>query len=352
MSTNHQRKVLQCVAMLCCFILGLTFSPIKSFAEAKTDQESKLIFATYIPVGYPQVYAGLKLFVDLVNESGKGVVNLDAYFGGTLLKGRELLPGLQAGTADIIGIPGAYLLGSYPVLGIHMLPIWHSGYESMEKLKIGTQLAQMQNEILKKKNLFQLATSGLLPEFLFTRKKAIKKPSDIKGLKIRVAGKVEGKVIQALGAVPVTMPSAEVGQALQRGVVDGVLLTPVTAKGRGVHEYCKYVLVYPLTNMDTPIYMLHDKWEKLPEKVRQVLMEAAIAWEPKYIGGKDAIANDDLCYVELIKFFKDKGLTAIYPSKNDSAAFLKATRPVMEWWVKQVGMEFGKKALKNAGYEY
>jgi len=350
MSRDHHKKVLQCLIMSFCFILGLAFFPMTSQAGSKSDQELKLIFATYIPVGYPQVYPGLKLFVDLVNEKGKGVVKLDAYFGGTLLKGRALLPGLQAGTADIIGIPGAYLLGSYPVLGIHMLPIWHGPESAMHKLKIGTPLAQLQNEVLKKKNLFQLATSGVLEEFLFTKDKVVKKPSDMKGLKIRVAGKVEAKVIQILGAVPVTMPSAEVGQALQRGIVDGVLLTPITAKGRGVHEYCKYVLVYSLTNMDTPVYVLRDKWEKWPENVRQVLMEAAIAWEPRYIGGKDAIANDDV-YADLINFFKEKGVTPIYPSEKNADAFVKATRPVVNWWVKQVGEDVGKKALKYTGYK-
>jgi TRAP-type C4-dicarboxylate transport system substrate-binding protein len=336
--------------MSVCFILGLAFFPMTSLAGSKSGQELKLIFATYIPVGYPQVYPGLKLFVDLVNQKGKGVVKLDAYFGGTLLDGGGLLPGLQAGTADIIGVPGAYLLGSFPVLGIHMLPIWHSGSESMEKLKIGTPLAQLQNEVLKKKNLFQLATSGVLPEILFTRDKAVKNPSDMKGLKIRVAGKVEAKVIQTLGAVPVTMPSAEVGQALQRGVVDGVLLTPFTAKGNMVDEFCKYVLVYPLTNMDTPVYVLHDKWEKWPENVRQVLMDAAIAWEPRYIGGKGAIANDDV-FDDLIGGFIEKGVTPIYPSEENADAFAKATRPVVDWWVKQVGEDVGREALKYTNYK-
>jgi TRAP-type C4-dicarboxylate transport system substrate-binding protein len=143
--------------MSVCFILGLAFFPMTSLAGSKSGQELKLIFATYIPVGYPQVYPGLKLFVDLVNEKGKGVVKLDAYFGGTLLDGGGLLPGLQAGTADIIGVPGAYLLGSFPVLGIHMLPIWHSGSESMEKLKIGTPPIVFGTDIAKSSSALTLS---------------------------------------------------------------------------------------------------------------------------------------------------------------------------------------------------
>ena len=319
---------------------------------AQKHKEMKLTMASYIPPGYPYIYKGIKIFPDLVNERGKGIVQIDEYWGGTLLKGRQLLPGLRAGTADIINLTGAYLLGSFPIIGIQILPVWDGTATSYEGLKIGTPLADIQNEVLKKKNLYQFATAGMVPEFIWTRKKLVRTPADMKGLKIRAAGKVEAKVIRALGAVPVVMPSAELPQALQRGVVDGALMNPWTASGRGVEEFCKYMLVLTLSCQTTPYYVLWDKWNSWPEDVRKVLIDAAKEWEPKYIAKKGSCLNDAQLQEELLPFYAKKGMKAIYPTKEEAMAFQKAVRPVVDWWVKQVGEDVGRKALKYTDFKY
>ena len=223
--------------------------------------------------------------------------------------------------------------------------------ESYLKLKIGSPLAKLQNEVLKKKNLFQLGTSGAIPEYLWTRNKKVRKPEDMKGLKIRVAGKVEAKVIQILGASPVTMPSAEVAQALQRGVVDGVLMNPWTASGRGIEEYCKYILMYSFSNQSAPIYTLRDKWESWPEDVKKVLMDVAVKWESQFIGGKGSTINEYQLKTEIIPFYEKKGMKAVYITAKEKKVFAEAIQPIVQWWVKQVGKEVGEKALKAAGYQ-
>ncbi len=42
-------------------------------------------------------------------------------------------------------------------------------------------------------------------------------------MRIRVAGEIEGETVKALGAAPVSMGSAEVFEALQRGTIDGMM---------------------------------------------------------------------------------------------------------------------------------
>ncbi len=338
--------------VICFIILVIPFFLIPVHGHcAQAQKEMTIIAAAYTPVGYPFMYPGEKKFVDIVNKQGKGIVQLDTYWGGSLLKAKALVPGLQAGTADLIFHVSAYLLGSYPVLGIQILPVWDSIEESYLTLKIGSPLAELQNEVLKKKNLFQLATSGVIPEYLWTRDRKVTKPEDMKGLKIRVAGKVEAKVIQALGASPVTMPSAELSQALQRGVVDGALMNPWTASGRGIEEYCKYILMYPFSNQSAPIYTLRDKWESWPEDVKKVLLDAAVKWESQFIGGKGSTINEYQLKSEIIPFYEKKGMKAVYITDQEKAAFAKKIQPIVQWWVKQVGKEVGEKALKAAGYQ-
>jgi TRAP-type C4-dicarboxylate transport system substrate-binding protein len=348
MSKRAGRFSVLALAVLVAFVI----MPVVSYGGQKTHKEMKLTMAAYIPVGYPYIYKGTKIFPDLVNESGKGIVRIDEYWGGTLLKGKQLLPGLQAGTADIINLTGAYLLGTFPIVGVQILPVWDNVASSYEGLKIGNPLAELQNDILKEKNLYQLATAGMAPEFLWTRKKLVRKPADMKGLKIRCAGKVEAKVLQALGAAPVVMPSAELPQALQRGVVDGALMNPWSASGRGIEEFCKYMLVLPLSSQTTPYFVLWDKWNSWPEDVRKVLTDVAKEWEGKYCALKGAVIYDAQLQEELIPFYKKKGMEAIYPTKEEARAFQQVVRPVVDWWVKQVGEDVGKKALTYTDYKY
>ena len=315
--------------------------------HSKARKEIRLVMATYTPINYdPYLFPGQKLLVNMFNERGKGIVNVDMYWGGTLLSSKQLLPGLQAGTADLIILPGAYLLGSFPIVGIQNLPVWKTLMGSFEANKTGTPLAKMRNETLKKKIIMQLASTGIIPEFLWTKNKPVQTPEDIKGLRIRAPGKIEAKVIHALGGVPVTMPSAEVPQALQRGIIDGVLMNLWTARSRNVEEYCRYVLIQPLSGISTPVFVLLNKWNNWPDDVRNVLREVTIEWENRMIGPLGAQMTDKQMSDELIPYYEKKGVKAMYPTEENIRAFEQATKPVVDWWVKKVGKEIGRKMLQ------
>ncbi len=351
MVKSISKKISVTLVLFLIFVVAFILTPTIGHSTGKSHPEMKLVYATYLPVGYPGVYDGHKLFVDMVNERGKGIVQLDAFFGGTLLKGRELLPGLQAGTADIVALPSAYMLGSFPVLALRSLPIWPNAKYALEKLKIGTPSEKLINNILAKKNFFQLGAAGVMGEYLWTRDKLVRRPEDIKGLKIRVAGKIQGRLIKAWGGAPVQLPSAEITQALQRGVIDGVLSVTISAKGRGFYEFCKYVLVHSFSTMDTPLFTLKSRWESLPNDVKKILMDAAIEWEPRYMGGDEAVVNQAL-FDEHLAFFKKHGMTLVYLNKEEVKDFNVSVKPVIDWWVNKVGTEDANKILNSVDYQY
>ena len=335
-------------SFLIIFVVCMLIFAVDAGAKRSENKELKLIIASYVPVGYPYIYKVQKLFVDMVNERGKGIVYLDAYFSGTLLKGKELLPGLLAGTADIIIQTNGYLLGTFPYIGFQIIPVWKDTIQYNRSQIIGADLYNLLNEELKKKNFFQLTSTSAVFDCIWTKKKIIRKPSDLKGLKIRVPGKVQAMLLQAMGASPVTMPSAEIPQALQRGVIDGAIICPWTAMGRGIEEFCKYITIYAVSYQNTPIYMLRDKWESCSAEVRKLILEVAVDWEKKVkdFGNNNALINADQLKKEIIPFYEKKGMQAIFLTDKESEAFVSAAKPVIAWWVNEVGEERGKKALK------
>jgi len=325
-------------------VLGMLITCPWAFAEKK-HKEMKLIMATNIPPSLKHIYKGQKTFVDMVNERGKGVVQINMYWSGSLLKGKQLLPGLQAGTVDMIWLSSAYVASTSPILGLHALPLWKSIEDSYEDLKIGSDLARLQNEELKKKNLMQVLTGGVLPEYIYTRKRHIKTVKDMKGLKLRVVGKVDAKIVQALGGFPVSIPAGEHSQALQRGVVDGSLVTPWATEGRGLAEHCKYLMIYPIANVNASMFVLHNRWEGLPEDVKKILMDCAVESERLFVGPAGAASNDAQLNDTLLPLCKEKGMTATYLTTENALEFDKAVHKVIDWWIKEVGAEVGNKAL-------
>ena len=345
MSRRHVSGV--CIFLILIFVLFFSIVS-SSFAQRQQNHEElTLIAASYIPVGYdPYFFPGVKSFVDMVNEKGKGLVKLDMYWGGTLLSSNQLLPGLLAGCADIIIVPSTFLAGTFPILGIRSMPLWDNITDSYRSLKFGSPFAAFEKEVLIKKNIFQISAGGVIFEFLWTRDKKVQCPDDMKGLKIRVPGKIQAKIIQSLGAIPVTLPSAELPQALQRGVIDGAIINPWSAQGRGIEEYCKYLLVHPISGISSSLFALYDKWNQWPKDIRDLLIDASVEYEKLMFGSSKSLISDTQLYEEIIPFYESKGMQAVYISKENAQKFRNSVAPAIDWWKKEVGHDTGNKVLR------
>lgn len=77
-------------------------------------------------------------------------------------------------------------------------------------------------------------------QVLMTRDKPIRSIADMKDLKFRVPSKTQGEAIRALGGVPVFMPINRVYNALNTGVIDGVMTGPSTVRSFKFDEVAKY----------------------------------------------------------------------------------------------------------------
>ena len=75
---------------------------------------------------------------------------------------------------------------------------------------------------------------------LITREKAVRSPADMKGLKIRVPGRVAARAVRAWGASPVFMPAPKIYNALKTGVIDGVFIGASGIRSFRLYEAGKY----------------------------------------------------------------------------------------------------------------
>jgi TRAP-type C4-dicarboxylate transport system substrate-binding protein len=116
------------------------------------------------------------------------------------------------------------------------------------------------------------ALGSQLPFQLYTVKK-VTSPDQIKGLRIRTSP-MYVDFLKALGATPVATKPGDVYQALERGVVDGVMWPLYSIRDWGWQEVTKFVTGPAFYKVSHPLLMNAKKWDKLPKHLQDVFMEA------------------------------------------------------------------------------
>ena len=192
-----------------------------------------------------------------------GSLKVRIYPGGALGKG----PVAQYkravdGVADIVfGLPG-FTSKLFPRTGMIELPgIAATTTDATNKL--WNALGELAPEFRRVK-LLALWTNER--QVLMTRKKPIRSVADMKDLKFRVPSRTQGEAIEALGAVPVFMPINRVYNALNTGVIDGVLTGPSTIVSFKFNEVAKYYTTgWPLGRSPFYLVMNNAAFDKLPD---------------------------------------------------------------------------------------
>jgi len=191
------------------------------------------------------VQTGLKKFSELVGERTKGKVQVQIFPASQLGTEQELLEGVQLGTVHMFegsaGSVGRFL----PDLEAFAAPyVWRDVDHMMKTVRgpVGQGLAE---RLVKAKGMRALDFGWLFGNrYLTTKNKAINKPEDLKGMKIRVQPTaIYLETIKAMGANPTTMDFKEVYLGLQSGVIDGQENPPFVIYNNKFFEVQKYVML-------------------------------------------------------------------------------------------------------------
>ena len=275
------------VKLMLAAVLTVLFTatvPVKAKAADVT-----LSYANFPPAS-TFVCVQMERWKEEVEKRTNGAVKVDTYPGGTLLNARNMLRGVRMGQADIGCVSLAYHPGVFPVMGVTELPV---GFTSSTVASLATYdlYAKLQPKELSKVKVLTMFTSA--PSSLMT-KTPVKSIADLKGMEIRGAG-MASQVLDKLGAVPVSMPMPETPEALQKGLVKGVLTSLEVLKDMNFAEYCPYQTVTNFQVYPFAVIMNMKKWNSLPEDVKKTLDDLArdqAEWTGKYMDNhvKNALA--------------------------------------------------------------
>src|SRR5512143_34232 len=216
-----------------------------------------------------------------VEKRTGGKVKVQTFPGGTLLPAKNILDGVISGLADIGNFAMSYQPGRFPVSEVVDLPL---GFTSAKvaSLTLYDLVEKYQPKEFEKVKILTLFTC---PPTNFMTRTPVKSLADLKGMELRVAG-TNAEVVKRLGGIPVAMPQSETPEAIQKGVVKGMVSSMEILKDFKFAAYTPYATVANLPVVSFAVVMNKARWDSLPADVKDVLdgmRREQAEWTGKYV---------------------------------------------------------------------
>lgn len=312
----------------------IVFSFLVAFPPEAVQAQMKPIILKYSDpskAGTARTDAAKDTMLEIEKRTG-GKVKHEFYWAESLVKAKDALDAIKAGTCEVGGAPNVvYHPARFPVWQFAQL-MFLGGPDIWGVIKAWNEMAVANlklKEELDKQGLKFLTAFGY-PSTLIC-KKPLAELADFKGLKIRAVGPT-AKWVSAVGATPVPLTFYEVTEGLARGVVDGTvgyLYVHFTYK---FHDYCKFLTYTPIANtliFDTWINI--DTWKKLPPDIQKIYEETWREFYPKAV-----IKHCDEEISTLLKVFKDAGGKLVELTPDQYAKWREATAFLKDDYIKKV----------------
>ena len=183
--------------------------------------------------------------------------------------------------ADIGNFAMSYQPGRFPVSEAVDLPM---GFTSARAASL-TLFDLIEKYKPKEFAQVKVLTLFTCPPTNFMTKSPVKSLADLKGMELRVAG-TNAEVVKRLGGIPVAMPQSETPEAIQKGVVKGMVSSMEILKDFKFAAYTPYATVANLPVVSFAVVMNKEKWDSLPADVKEVLEKMRreqAEWTGKYV---------------------------------------------------------------------
>ena len=266
---------------------------------------------------------GFNQWAQRVAERTRGGLKIEVFHSAQLGKEEDIIEQIRQG-ANIGQNTDSARLGNYvPGIAVMNGPYFVETLEDVAKLRQSPTVQRWQEELASKHGLKVLSFNWVQGYRHFFTNKPIRKPDDLKGLRIRTPpAPIWQESVRALGATPVAMAFTEMYPGLQQRAIDGVELVYNNIPGGRFYEVLKYA------NETRHIMLINfeivsAKWfDSLPREYQQVLVEEADR------AGEAASKRILQLEGEVEQQLKGRGMTVV--EDVDMAAFRQAGEKAYE----------------------
>lgn len=239
----------------------------------------------------------VRKFAAEVERRSGGALRFEIYPAASLVKAVEQWGAMASGSLDLSLYPLAYAGGRVPQLNIGLMPALVTSYEQGLRWKqapIGQELTR-----IVEGNGVKIITWVWQAGGIASKAKPVLAPEDVKGLKVRGGSKEMDMLLKAAGAATTTIPSNEIYNAMQSGVLDAAMTSSTSLIGFRLHEHARHVTTgrkHTFWFMFEPLLMSKASFDALTPAQQQIVMEVGADLE-KF--GMEASRADDARLAEV-----------------------------------------------------
>ena len=217
-----------------------------------------------------------RVFGDKVTEMTKGEIKFRYYPAKSLYKPKEQWDALRKGALDMSVFPLDYASGKVPQLSITLMPCAVTSVAqgmTWRNKPIGKKVEKLMEDNGVRNLVWAWFDGGVGSKI-----RQIVLPADVKGTKLRAAGKKFEFMLREAGASITSMPSSETYHALSTGVLDTMLTSSASFVSYRLYEVLSYINAprdYSIWYMAENLIISQKTWERLTPEQQKVFPEVA-----------------------------------------------------------------------------
>lgn len=280
-------------------------------SERANAQESA---AAFLAPNHPIVANGMQPFIDSLSEDENGI-DFKLFSGGSLLGARETLSGVSDGIANMGFVVLSYHPAEFPY-GALMSDMAFFGHgDSLANAAAITEVLMLHcaacQEEYKRNGVVYLGSFDT-PSYNLLAKRPYNSVADLQGQRIRTTGGAWDRWARHVGAVPVNVPSSDLFEGLNRGVLDAGLLPITDVDGYNLYDVVSHVTTLPLGSFfqNSMATLNQDFWKELSAEQRQAFLQHAATLVIGPTMGQLRMVN------EMEGIFAEKGIEVVPASEE------------------------------------
>ena len=276
-------------------------------------------------------------FSELVAAKTGGAIRIQVFSGGQLGSEVNIVSGMQTGIVDMAFHTTGFLESFFPRIQVLDLPFLFRDAKAAESLLDGPIGGALLGD-MPAKGIYGFVWGHYGWRETETAGQAVREPSDLKGLKIRIQpGTVFAASFRACGAIPVVMDLSEVYIGIAQKTVGGVELPFLATVSSKIYEVTRFT---GLTNhvYNAGVLMASKaKFDRLEPAHRNAIREAAAEIRPVWRTTVARKTEEDRAFCAL------KGMQI---DDTNFAAFRAATAPVYDAFRDKIGADLVSQVIK------
>lgn len=275
---------------------------------------------TTLPTQHTLSQSFIEHFVEVINAEG-GPVEINLLGGPEVNPQDRAVQALERGLLDVLWIPAAFMTGQVPEAQSMMLQ--NVGIDTLRENGAFEHYDQIFQEKAGSRLLAWSETGAGYYLYLTSEPpRGTDGVISLEGLSMRSTGAYR-PIIEALGGSPVSIPSGDVPQGLDRGVIDGFGWPTVGLVSIGLQDRVTHRIEPSFYRLANVVLINERAWDNLSDEAKEQLTRISVQYEKTSNDEMDRQAAADIAAGD------EAGITAVRMEGEAGAAYLSVASEAM-----------------------